>query len=568
MKPSKIFSVLAALVLISATPSTRAGLHIWTGAGATTLWSNPQNWVSLNPPSAVEAAPVQILFPTPAHPASLSTNDISGLQVDLISITGSHYSIGSAGFRPIALKGGLSFVNAGSFNVFDIRLQLTGANTISSEAGADVTITSTVAGSGGFTTAGAGQVIFAGGGLGNAFIGPLWARASGTYLNKAAGGAVTSALIVGSSGAAAPNWLTCLSDGQIGRGATVTVFPNGLLDLQGHTNTIHGLVLNGGAVFSGFHLSTGLLELNGDVMQPSTNVSGAAVHGNVSLGSATRVFDVETNHLGVYANLSGGVGAGLTKTGSGGLSLYGTNTYSGPTTVLAGSVYLYGPTKSSAFTVNAAGTLRLLADAGPLIANGGQIEIGFYYASVQCAGLEMDGAGRLEMNEDGLIPGIDADRLVVNGPIILNNGALKLALGFAPAMGQSLTLIDHVSHDAVVGHFNDLPEGGRLTNSVDHSVYVITYRGGDGNDVTLTRVPLVVPPPTIIGLTTQANGSKTLSAIGTIGVPYNVLATDSLTPPSPWSVIGSVVAGVQAKIQFIDPDAPKHPVRFYRLVAP
>ena len=63
-------------------------------------------------------------------------------------------------------------------------------------------------------------------------------------------------------------------------------------------------------------------------------------------------------------------------------------------------------------------------------------------------------------------------------------------LGFEPVPGQVLTLISNISSSPVNGTFTGLPEGSTINVAYqgDTLSFVISYQGGDGNDITLKRV--------------------------------------------------------------------------------
>src|SRR5262249_42148012 len=111
----------------------------------------------------------------------------------------------------------------------------------------------------------------------------------------------------------------------------------------------------GGIGFS----STGVLILNGDVTAISGIISGNV---NVSLGSATRTFTVNAA-LDVEGNLTGNPGVGLVKEGPGLMTITGTSTYNGPTTINGGTLQVNPfvgstiQTLPSPITVNDGGTL-------------------------------------------------------------------------------------------------------------------------------------------------------------------------------------------------------------------
>jgi uncharacterized delta-60 repeat protein len=87
---------------------------------------------------------------------------------------------------------------------------------------------------------------------------------------------------------------------------------------------------------------------------------------------------------------------------------------------------------------------------------------------------------------NGAVPGSGYDQLVVNGTVSIGGAVLVPTLEFEPAVGQSFVIIENDGTDAVVGTFALLPEGELL--AIGSHDFQISYRGGDGNDVSLTRV--------------------------------------------------------------------------------
>jgi hypothetical protein len=59
--------------------------------------------------------------------------------------------------------------------------------------------------------------------------------------------------------------------------------------------------------------------------------------------------------------------------------------------------------------------------------------------------------------------------------------------GIAVPPGTILTLISNTSATPIAGTFQNLPDGSLF---VDHgNTFQVNYEGGDGNDLTLTRLP-------------------------------------------------------------------------------
>lgn len=88
------------------------------------------------------------------------------------------------------------------------------------------------------------------------------------------------------------------------------------------------------------------------------------------------------------------------------------------------------------------------------------------------------------------------DRTTVTGTVTLGDATLSTILlnNFKPAVSTVFTIIDNDSSDAVNGTFSGLAEGATIT--VDGALFQISYRGGDGNDVTLTALNVPVTPNT------------------------------------------------------------------------
>jgi autotransporter-associated beta strand protein len=170
----------------------------------------------------------------------------------------------------------------------------------------------------------------------------------------------------------------------------------------------------------------------------------------------------------------------LVKTGAGTLILNGTNTYTGETTVLEGTLGGSG----------AIGNVQIRQGATLAPGNSpGTIQTGdlmFYEGSTLA----------LEFASSSL-----ADKVVVTGAVtLLGDVELSLSFGYSPAIGDMFTIIDNDGNDPVetfggLGLFtfggNPLSEGA--TFMAAGAEWTISYIGGTGNDVTLS----VIPEPSI-----------------------------------------------------------------------
>ena len=121
-------------------------------------------------------------------------------------------------------------------------------------------------------------------------------------------------------------------------GRTVTINSSGLLNLNGFTDTIHNLTMNGGTLTN---TGAGVLVLNGSLnLLPSA--TGATISGgNLLLNGGTKTIAVAdgtpANDLDLNVVIAG---SGIIKTGTGRMRLGKANTFTGGFTLQAGSIAL------------------------------------------------------------------------------------------------------------------------------------------------------------------------------------------------------------------------------------
>jgi hypothetical protein len=208
--------------------------------------------------------------------------------------------------------------------------------------------------------------------------------------------------------------------------------------------------------------------------------SGALPVGAVDLGPYTLTLNTGPN---------GSPGLGGVISGSGGIvvngstALSGTNTYTGPTIVNAQgwlNCYCWLPG-----SVNVAGMLTLSSGSTAVPGVGGALTVAPHGT------LDLEGvgakAGSLTLAEPSrLVVTVPEDArasLSVAGAVSLGNANLHVFnLPYPAPDGASFPLIAGTSPPS--GTFAELPEGGRVTPTEK-----VSYRGGSGNDVTLTKVP-------------------------------------------------------------------------------
>ncbi len=215
---------------------------------------------------------------------------------------------------------------------------LTSSNTIDvPNAGQLLTLSGLISGSGGFTKAGNG-VLRLSGSEGNNYDGDTLVRSGTLELGKTAGTGVAirrGRLTIGDGiGGSSADVVRFIENNQLWSTVPVTIASSGLLDLNGHADTVGALTFLGGRATSG--AAGGMLYLANTVT--ATNGHGT-LQGNVTVAS-TRTFnaaEVSGANLYVQAIVTGS--GGLTKTGPGHLYLSSSNSYQGLTTITAGRIY-------------------------------------------------------------------------------------------------------------------------------------------------------------------------------------------------------------------------------------
>ena len=167
-----------------------------------------------------------------------------------------------------------------------------------------------------------------------------------------------------------------------------------------------------------------------------------------------------------------------------------------------------GTLQLTSITTNLAGTLRL--NGGTLIANGtlavgggtldgtgtvganalsgGLISPGQGGAGLMsfASGLNLGSNATLTLDGTGTVPGTGYDQLSVTGAVALSNCVLQVTSLPTVVTGTVFVIINNDGADAVTGTFKGLPESAILP--VNDQVFRVSYHGGTGNDVTLTRI--------------------------------------------------------------------------------
>src|SRR6185295_18502295 len=135
----------------------------------------------------------------------------------------------------------------------------------------------------------------------------------------------------------------------------------------------------------------------------------------------------------------------LVKTGTATLTLTGTNTYSGITSNLAGTLLVHGILSASPVQVRPGSVLGGTGQVQSVsVFTSGQVSPGASPGNLTAAGSVLLSSGALSIELNGLTPGTGYDRLTTAGTVTLG-GMLNLSLGFTPAPGDNFTILNNTS---------------------------------------------------------------------------------------------------------------------------
>jgi autotransporter-associated beta strand protein len=381
-------------------------------------------------------------------------------------------------------------------------LNLTG-NTVSSFSGV-------ITGTGGIVIDNPGAAMTLGGTVSNTFTGTATVLRGTLSLNKTGGAqAVGGGLLAGGGSGGASGTLIVQSANQIPDTARVYLADAGVFWVNGGDETIGQLR----------GVAGGRVRLNSNANVPRTLT--------VNETAADGAYD------GVIQDA--GFGGGLTKIGGRTLTLTGTNPFTGPTTIQAGTLIVNGTNANSPVTVSGTGVLGGHGHVGAVIAqSGGVVSPGESPGILHTGSLTLDGSDGLFKAEFGApVAGTGYDQIDVTGTVTLNTaGSHWNFVQLSSTRGDVLTLINNDGTDPVIGAFLNLPEGRTLT--VGARTLRLSYVGGDGNDVVLTDVtplpPVVVEPTVLASMTAGTPFTTAFTATGGVGAPFTFSITSGQLP--------------------------------------
>ncbi len=534
-------AVLFALVLCGAAPALGA-THTWIGP-TNGAWSNAANWSGASKPSSGEPGGTIVQFGA----NTTSSMDIAGLAIDQIHFTGANNTIN--GTTALTISGSLlvqNIVSEAGGNTLGTTLPvtLTGAALEAASSSGTLTIAGPVGGSVGLVFAGNGGDFALTGN--NTYTGPTSILSGALHIATPLGYVIVGSSLTVGDGMGAGAQLVLDQSSDISPGTAVTVNSDGVFNFQSHSDfakslTVDGgsvldaslnmtgpLVVNEGTVAIGGVLSAGslnmtggtlsgpgMLGLAGDIQATSSASGPATVASGVRLSGSPTI--TVTPGTAPELRLTGAIGESggsrdITKAGGGTLLMSASNTYSGTTSISAGTLLAEG-SQSGAFsvgpngTLSGSGTVGATSVAGVLAPSSPPLHTG---------ALSMGPSGKLNVTLTSLAPGTVPSVSVI-GPVAIDPSA-ALNVGVAPGTsipgGSTATLIDNDASDAIGGQFAGLPNNALLTTA-EGVPLTVSYAGGDGNDLSLTAAPApsqggaVAAPASVAAGTPGGGGTST-----------------------------------------------------------
>jgi hypothetical protein len=157
----------------------------------------------------------------------------------------------------------------------------------------------------------------------------------------------------------------------------------------------------------------------------------------------------------------------------------------------AGTLLINGTQGSGTVTVNNTATLGGSGTMGPItVSSGGKLLPGTSPSSpaiLSCSNVTLKSGATFSEALDGAAPGAGGyGQLSATGLVTLTGSTLNLSVSFTPTIGETFTILSNQGSSTIVGTFNNLPEGATLTSN--GMTFQISYKGGTGNSVVLTRI--------------------------------------------------------------------------------
>jgi autotransporter-associated beta strand protein len=317
-----------------------------------------------------------------------------------------------------------------------------------------------ISGPGGFTKSGPGALIITGLIGGNSYTGPTTITDGSLEATRRPGRSLSSNIVVTGVN-------SILRTGHAGTlfNSALTVLPTG-----------SSVTVQDGALW---------------IMNPtnSETVSRLTGDGRVDIGSGATL--TASNSVScVFSGVVSNTGA-LNKRGLATLNFTGQSpSYTGPVTVFDGTYKVDGYFANSPVSVKLSSILRGSGAVGDVtVENGGAVRVdpaspGYLGGAMQFNSVNFQTGGVLAAGFFGPDPTGGNDFLYVLNGVTLNSSALSIGFQYPPREGDVVTLVQKIASGAVSGTFSSFAAG--TVRNIGQIPVVISYVGGNGNDVTLT----------------------------------------------------------------------------------
>lgn len=301
--------------------------------------------------------------------------------------------------------------------------------------------------------------------------------------------------------------------------ATLISLNGGTLNAASSTITVNNVNLSGGTI-----IASNTLNLNGTITVAGTAASMLMGSGKFNLsnvGINTTTFNVDDvvagtdlMVLGMLANAYSTNSAGLIKTGSGTMLLSATNTYTGPTTINAGTLLVNGNASAN--------TNTWAVVSGATLGGTGKIGGVVNYQNGSLASFTVTPTNT---------PYRNVTYLTFTNAVFMTNLAVRLTL---PASG--------LANGIYVLATNSVPpttNGAFATPTIDSGSYGVGGSGSvslNGNNLVLTVSGVVSGPPVFSGISVSGTALMLTVTNGTPNGVWTLLQSTNLALPlSQWA---------------------------------
>jgi autotransporter-associated beta strand protein len=484
MKNSRLFAPLITVLVSSlATSQISAATFTWDGGGNNNDLGNADNWapngiavandilrwdgVVEGPLSLAYITPQNGLNTNPGISISVTANQTSSLLIDggasALRLNGSGITIAS-GAGAFTLGDGSGTSN---ITVFNGTMGMVNNSANTATLGSDLVFATTFSGNTAFAFSGSGNWLVNANLRSSNNTGANTVTTTGTgILTMSAANTYTGQTTIGNNGGS--SILRATVSGALGSGIVFVAGNEGSnrLELSGGITLANALAVNGKGNTLG--QSAAVLNVSGNnTLSGTLTVNTGGTHNTVQSDAGLLTFSASTavtsgasgtrnvlftgaGDIAVSGAITNGSSSGLViaKEGSGTLTLSGSNTYTGATTVSAGTLLVNGALGNTAVSVTG-GTLGgtgTLASTVSVSGNGSTLSPGASIESLSIGALSM-GAGTVFQFEADDASATGADLLVVNGGLSLSGVTLDLSaakLG-APTwmIGDKISLISY-----------------------------------------------------------------------------------------------------------------------------